>query len=95
MTNFTQDLNKVITGLNRLIELSSNMQCAGASSMRYKILSIGDTVEDMMNYVHLDANLFKETYATLVNTKLPEAERIDVYNELVAGLNGYTYLEDF
>lgn len=54
----------------------------------------GDMVEDMLNYVHLDAQDFKKTYETLVNAKLPESERAEVYGELVAGLNGYTYLED-
>ena len=48
----------------------------------------------MLNYVHLDAEDFKKTYETLVNAKLPESEREEVYGELVAGLNGYTYLED-
>jgi arginine decarboxylase len=55
----------------------------------------GDTVQDMLSYVHLDAELFKETYASLVNAKLPEHERESVFNELVLGLTGYTYLEDF
>lgn len=54
----------------------------------------GDMVEDMLDYVHLDAEIFKETYAELVNSKLPLSERTSVYNELVAGLKGYTYLED-
>lgn len=54
----------------------------------------GDTVEEMLNYVHLDAEDFKAAYDKLVNAKLPEEERASVYDELVAGLNGYTYLED-
>jgi len=55
----------------------------------------GDTVEDMLSYVHLDAEAFKATYASLVKAKLPEDEQESVFNELVLGLKGYTYLEDF
>jgi len=55
----------------------------------------GDSVEDMLNYVHLDANEFTDTYLSLVNAKLPKNERDSVYKELVAGIKGYTYLEDF
>ena len=49
----------------------------------------------MLTYVHLEASKFKQTYSELVNNKLPNTEREDIFNELVAGLNGYTYLEDF
>ncbi|GHF88985.1 biosynthetic arginine decarboxylase [Thalassotalea marina] len=55
----------------------------------------GDTVEEMLTYVHLEASKFKQTYSELVNNKLPKAEREAIFNELVSGLNGYTYLEDF
>jgi len=54
----------------------------------------GDSVEDMLDYVHLDAEAFKETYTELVESKIPSHERASIYKELVAGLKGYTYLED-
>jgi arginine decarboxylase len=54
----------------------------------------GDTVEDMLSYVHLNASEFKETYLELVNKKLSIEERESIYLELVSGLTGYTYLED-
>ncbi|ARD45015.1 biosynthetic arginine decarboxylase [Colwellia sp. PAMC 21821] len=54
----------------------------------------GDTVEDMLNYVHLDAKLFQQTYAELIAARLPKDEGEVVYKELVDGLKGYTYLED-
>lgn len=54
----------------------------------------GDTVEDMLSYVHLNASEFKETYLELVNKKLSIEERESIYFELVSGLTGYTYLED-
>ncbi|MFT6927302.1 MAG: arginine decarboxylase [Psychromonas sp.] len=55
----------------------------------------GDSVEDMLSYVNLNAEEFKQTYAQLVNRKLPFEERESVINELITGLQGYTYLEDF
>ncbi|QOL26819.1 biosynthetic arginine decarboxylase [Thalassotalea sp. LPB0316] len=55
----------------------------------------GDTVEDMLRYVHLEASHFKQVYSELVNNKLPNTEREAIFDELVAGLGGYTYLEDF
>jgi len=55
----------------------------------------GDSVEDMLRYVNLNAEEFKQTYAELVNKKFPLEERESVINELITGLQGYTYLEDF
>lgn len=55
----------------------------------------GDSVEDMLRYVHLNPDEFKQTYAELVNRKLPVEERETIINELITGLQGYTYLEDF
>ncbi|KTG20209.1 arginine decarboxylase [Pseudoalteromonas sp. XI10] len=54
----------------------------------------GDTVADMMRYVHLDVESFQQSYAQLVAAKLPETEQQSVLNELQTGLNGYTYLEE-
>ncbi|MFT5022970.1 MAG: arginine decarboxylase, partial [Colwellia sp.] len=54
----------------------------------------GDTVEDMLNYVHLDAELFKKTYAELIDARLSKSEGEEIFKELVDGLQGYTYLED-
>lgn len=54
----------------------------------------GDSVEDMLRYVHLDAEEFRHAFAQLANSKLPVHERSEVLAELDAGLKGYTYLED-
>ena len=54
----------------------------------------GDTVEDMLNYVHLDAKLFQQTYAELIEARLSKSEGEEIFKELVDGLKGYTYLED-
>lgn len=54
----------------------------------------GDTVEDMLRYVHLDPELFKRTYSELIEARLSTTEGEQIFNELEAGLQGYTYLED-
>lgn len=73
---------------------SAVVRLHGDGEVEITEINEGDTVEDMLNYVHLDAEVFKKTYANLVEAKLPEAERESIYDELVAGLNGYTYLEE-
>ena len=54
----------------------------------------GDTVADMMRYVHLDVEGFQSSYAQLVASKLPASEQQSVLDELQVGLDGYTYLEE-
>ncbi|RYV01444.1 arginine decarboxylase [Shewanella sp. OPT22] len=55
----------------------------------------GDTVADVLRYVNLDALGFMQTYEDLVNKHISENERESILGELEAGLQGYTYLEDF
>ncbi|MCF6437034.1 MULTISPECIES: biosynthetic arginine decarboxylase [Pseudoalteromonas] len=57
-------------------------------------VDVGDSVADMMRYVHLDVEQFKANYAKLVRSKLPKAEQAMCLAELEQGLDGYTYLED-
>ena len=54
----------------------------------------GDTVEDMLRYVHLDADEFRASYHELIKAKIPADEQESVFAELDFGLKGYTYLED-
>ena len=54
----------------------------------------GDTVEDMLLYVHFDVNNFRERYRRrLAETPLDHACQQRYLNELLDGLKGYTYLE--
>ncbi len=55
----------------------------------------GDTVEDMMRYVHIDMDLIRQNYKELVTAKVPAQEQQSVLEELEQGLMGYTYFEDF
>lgn len=54
----------------------------------------GDTVEDMLRYVHLEPDTFRAAYKELATSKLSEDEQEAVLAELNLGLTGYTYLED-
>jgi arginine decarboxylase len=62
-----------------------------------EIVSIneGDSVEDMMRYVHLDVDEIRANYRDLVLKRVCVEEQESVLMELEQGLAGYTYLEDF
>jgi len=55
----------------------------------------GDTVEDVMRYVHIDVDKIRTNYRQLVSERVAEPEQQTVLAELELGLSGYTYLEDF
>ncbi|GAA5645800.1 arginine decarboxylase [Vibrio proteolyticus] len=55
----------------------------------------GDTVEDMMRYVHIDVDSIREHYRELVRLRVSGHEQQTILDELEQGLSGYTYLEDF
>lgn len=55
----------------------------------------GDTVEDVMRYVHIDVDSIRDHYREMVAAKVPAHEQQVVLDELEQGLSGYTYLEDF
>jgi len=62
-----------------------------------EIVSIneGDSVEDMMRYVHIDVEAIRHNYRQLVSQRVAQHEQEMVITELEQGLCGYTYLEDF
>ncbi|NOJ05939.1 arginine decarboxylase [Vibrio splendidus] len=70
-----------------------NVDESGQANIDY--INEGDTVEDMMRYVHIDTDLIRQNYKDLVTTKVPAQEQQSVLEELEQGLMGYTYLEDF
>ncbi|RJG47719.1 arginine decarboxylase [Motilimonas pumila] len=55
----------------------------------------GDSVADMMRYVHLDVDVIRSNYRQLVEQQVSHDEQSQVLAELEQGLDGYTYLEDF
>ncbi|MEZ8046716.1 arginine decarboxylase [Vibrio sp. 10N.237.312.C02] len=70
-----------------------NVDESGQANIDY--INEGDTVEDMMRYVHIDTDLIRQNYKDLVKAKVPAQEQQSVLEELEQGLMGYTYLEDF
>lgn len=69
-----------------------NVNDAGES----EIVSIneGDTVEDMLRYVHIDVDDIRRNYRELVANRVDASEQEKILAELEQGLSGYTYLED-
>ncbi|MED5505378.1 MAG: arginine decarboxylase, partial [Pseudomonadota bacterium] len=55
----------------------------------------GDSVEDMMRYVHIDVDAIRDNYKQLVSARVKASEQEQILAELEQGLAGYTYLEDF
>ncbi|MEZ9891838.1 arginine decarboxylase [Vibrio lentus] len=70
-----------------------NVDESGQANIDY--INEGDTVEDMMRYVHIDTDLIRQNYKDLVTAKVLAQEQQSVLEELEQGLMGYTYLEDF
>ncbi|MUJ22204.1 biosynthetic arginine decarboxylase [Aliivibrio fischeri] len=70
-----------------------NVDENGKANIDY--INEGDTVEDMMRYVHIDVDLIRQNYKDMVTAKVAEEEQQSVLEELEQGLMGYTYLEDF
>ncbi len=70
-----------------------NVDEHGAANIDY--INEGDTVEDMMRYVHIDVDLIRQNYKDMVMAKVSAEEQQSVLEELEQGLMGYTYLEDF
>lgn len=61
----------------------------------FAAIDLGDTVEDMMRYVHIDVDAIKNNYKELVERHIDADEQALILEELEYGLTGYTYLEDF
>lgn len=61
----------------------------------FSAIDLGDTVEDMMRYVHIDVEAIKNNYKELVEKHIEADEQALILEELEYGLTGYTYLEDF
>lgn len=55
----------------------------------------GDTIDEMLRYVHFDTDAMLESYRRkLQQAQIPARTADHYYDELKAGLYGYTYLED-
>jgi arginine decarboxylase len=74
---------------------SVNVELRQDGSYQYSQPLQGDTVDNVLRYVHFNPDdLLAQYRAKLDVTDLNEAQQQLYWNELSAGLHGYTYLED-
>lgn len=66
-----------------------------ADGYQFSHAEYGDTVDELLSYVHFDSNELMESYKNkLEKSDLSDKEQNELLEELQAGLNGYTYHED-
>ena len=74
---------------------SINVVLKEDGSYQYNQPLQGDTVDDVLRYVHFNPDELLEQYrAKLEQADLKKGQQQQYWNELSAGLHGYTYLED-
>ena len=65
-----------------------------ANGYRFGEFMTGENVSELLDYVHINTNSLKAAYRQkLVKTMLSDTEKQVIEQELMAGLNSYTYLE--
>lgn len=65
----------------------------GAGGWKFAGAEAGDRTDELLRYVHLEPEKLADAYRTkLAASSLPEREQQALYEELEAGLSGYTYL---
>jgi arginine decarboxylase len=74
---------------------SINVMLKADGSYQYSQPLQGDTVDSVLRYVHFNPDELLEQYrAKLELAELSETQQQQYWDELGAGLHGYTYLED-
>jgi arginine decarboxylase len=74
---------------------SVNVQLNGRGGFRLVDLQRGDGADELLRYVHIDPEELKRAYhKKLLEANLPLDQRKLFESELMAGLGGYTYLEE-
>jgi arginine decarboxylase len=74
---------------------SVNVELDGKGGYRFVDLMRGDGADELLRYVHIDPEELKRAYhKKLVEAALPQEKRKLFESELMAGLGGYTYLEE-
>ncbi|WP_375749984.1 biosynthetic arginine decarboxylase [Vibrio sp. HN007] len=58
-------------------------------------VDFGDTVEDMLKYVHIDVNDIRRNFKIMASQEANYQNQVEILEELNSGLTGYTYLEDY
>ncbi len=74
---------------------SVNVELLDGGGHRLTQAARGDTVDEVLRYVHFDAETLLAAYRRkIAAAELGDAQREQYLGELEAGLTGYTYLED-
>ncbi|MGF1749195.1 arginine decarboxylase [Vibrio cionasavignyae] len=73
---------------------SAVVNVTDSGDIDFATIDLGDTVEDMMRYVHIDVDAIRSNYRELVERHINADEQALILEELEYGLTGYTYLED-
>ncbi len=74
---------------------SVNVELDGRGGYRLVDPMHGDGADDMLRYVHIDPEALERAYRKkLLEARLPAGQRKLFETELMAGLTGYTYLEE-
>ncbi len=74
---------------------SVNVELDGQGGYRLLDPMHGDGADDMLRYVHIDPEELERAYRKkLLEARLPPEQRKLYESELMAGLSGYTYLEE-
>jgi len=74
---------------------SVNVELDGRGGYRIVDIMRGDGADELLRYVHIDPEELKRAYhKKLLEAELPLAQRKLYESELMAGLGGYTYLEE-
>ncbi|MFA0086566.1 arginine decarboxylase [Vibrio sp. 10N.261.51.F12] len=73
---------------------SAVVNITDSGDIDFATIDLGDTVEDMMRYVHIDVDAIRSNYRELVERHIDRDEQALILEELEYGLTGYTYLED-
>ncbi|MFC1685329.1 arginine decarboxylase, partial [Pseudomonadota bacterium] len=72
-----------------------NLELDGSGGYRLTQQESGDSIEELLNYVHFDTEAMLASYRRkLEGSGLSAVQADQFYMELKAGLKGYTYLED-
>lgn len=72
-----------------------NVEMTDTGQHRFTQPEKGDRVDELLSYVHFSPEEMLAGYRRKLNSVgLPEEQANSFYNELEAGLSGYTYLED-
>ncbi len=74
---------------------SANIELSADGNYKLSELDTGDKVSDLFQTIHIDPDKFRQQYQSLIETcSCDEKTKASYLDQLIHGLEGYTYLED-